>query len=149
MTPSNPGERENDMDVTFIAIRPTEPVQLMVEATIASVPAARRAVRTLAVRAGADVHAVSVCVSEAVANVAFHAYRDGTVGDVRITAAVVDGMLEVRVEDDGVGITPRPDSPGLGLGLPLIASWADAVEIESVDPGSRIVMRFALDGRQG
>jgi serine/threonine-protein kinase RsbW/stage II sporulation protein AB (anti-sigma F factor) len=142
------GEREHDMEVTMTAVARTEPVQLTLEATTAAVTAGRRAVRPLAVRAGADVHAVSVCVSEAVANVVFHAYREGAVGDVRVSAEVLDDALEVRVEDDGMGIAPRPDSPGMGLGLPLIASWADFVEIEPTHPGTRIVMRFARDARE-
>jgi anti-sigma regulatory factor (Ser/Thr protein kinase) len=128
---------------------PVEPLRLTLLATTESVTAARRAVRPLAESSGADVHAVSVCISEAVANAAFHAYRDGPSGEVRVFADVVHGMLEVRVEDDGVGIVPRPDSPGMGLGLPLIASWADAIAIEPRDPGSCVVMRFALDGRRG
>jgi serine/threonine-protein kinase RsbW/stage II sporulation protein AB (anti-sigma F factor) len=137
------------VDATMTVESSVEPMHLVLQATTESVTQARRAVRPLAVRAGADVHAISVCVSEAVANAVFHAYRDRAVGDVRIAAEVVDGQLEVRVEDDGMGIVPRPDSPGMGLGLPLIASWADHLEIESVDPGTRIVMRFALDGHRG
>lgn len=123
---------------------PPEPMQLTLLATTESVTAARRAVRPIALRSGADAHAVSVCVSEAVANAAFHAYRAGQVGDVRVFAEIVCGQLEVRVEDDGIGISPRDDSTGMGLGLPLIAAWADFVEIEPVHPGSRIVMRFEL-----
>jgi serine/threonine-protein kinase RsbW/stage II sporulation protein AB (anti-sigma F factor) len=137
------------VDATMTVESSVEPMHLVLQATTESVTQARRAVRPLAVRAGADVHAISVCVSEAVANAVFHAYRDRAVGDVRIAAEVVDGQLEVRVEDDGMGIVPRPDSPGMGLGLPLIASWADHLEIESVGPGTCIVMRFALDGHQG
>lgn len=125
---------------------PPEPMRLSLAATADSVTIARRAVRPVALGAGADAHAVSVCVSEAVANAAFHAYRGRPTGDVRIIADVVAGWLEIAVEDDGVGLAPRPDSPGMGLGLPLIASWADELEIEPTDPGSRVVMRFALRG---
>jgi anti-sigma regulatory factor (Ser/Thr protein kinase) len=137
------------VDATMTVESPVEPMHLVLQATTDSVTQARRAVRPIAVRAGADVHAVSVCVSEAVANAVFHAYRDRAVGDVRIAAEILDGQLEVRVEDDGMGIVPRPDSPGMGLGLPLIASWADHLDIEPLDPGSCVVMRFALHGRQG
>jgi anti-sigma regulatory factor (Ser/Thr protein kinase) len=119
------------------------PVELTLVAQPASVTAARRALRPIAQRAGADVHAVSVCVSEAVANVVFHAYRDSAPGEVRVWAGVVDGLLEVRVEDDGAGIAARPDSPGMGLGLALITTSADQLQIEQADPGCRITMRFA------
>jgi anti-sigma regulatory factor (Ser/Thr protein kinase) len=142
---SRNSESHDDRDVEMTVQSPPEPLQLTLPVQLDSVTVARRAVRELAVHSGADVHAVNVCVSEAVANAVFHAYRTGVPGEVRVVAAVVDGLLEVRVEDDGVGITPRPDSPGMGLGLPLIASWADDVEITSADPGSRVVMRFAPD----
>jgi serine/threonine-protein kinase RsbW/stage II sporulation protein AB (anti-sigma F factor) len=33
------------------------------------------------------------------------------------------------VADRGRGIVPRPDSPGLGLGLPLIATLAESLEL--------------------
>jgi serine/threonine-protein kinase RsbW len=37
-------------------------------------------------------------------------------------------LVEAVVRDDGIGMSSRGDSPGLGLGLGLIASVADAVE---------------------
>jgi hypothetical protein len=33
------------------------------------------------------------------------------------------------VVDEGRGILPRADSPGLGLGLPLIATLAESLEL--------------------
>ena len=48
------------------------------------------------------------------------------------------------VRDWGAGIRPRPDSPGLGLGLPLIGALADAVEFGDADDGAtdvRMVFR--------
>jgi anti-sigma regulatory factor (Ser/Thr protein kinase) len=32
--------------------------------------------------------------------------------------------LEIIVSDDGIGMTPRKDSPGIGAGLPLIRRLA-------------------------
>jgi anti-sigma regulatory factor (Ser/Thr protein kinase) len=54
--------------------------------------------------------------------------------------------VELVVTDDGHGMSPRPDSPGLGLGLPLIASLADKMEIRSPERGSGVAIwvRFAL-----
>ena len=37
--------------------------------------------------------------------------------------------------DDGIGLRPRADSPGVGLGMPLIADLADRVEITGTRPG--------------
>jgi serine/threonine-protein kinase RsbW len=40
-----------------------------------------------------------------------------------------DERLTVVVHDEGRGMLPRPDSPGLGLGLPLIATLAESLEL--------------------
>ena len=37
---------------------------------------------------------------------------------------------------------PRADSPGLGLGLPLMAHLADAVDIVRTSPGTEIHLTF-------
>ena len=53
--------------------------------------------------------------------------------------------LRFLVSDDGPGVTPRADSPGLGLGLALIARVASAMEIRTRERGgAEICMRFAL-----
>jgi serine/threonine-protein kinase RsbW/stage II sporulation protein AB (anti-sigma F factor) len=41
---------------------------------------------------------------------------------------------------------PRPDSPGLGLGLPLIATLAETLELgRSPDDRTEVRMTFKLD----
>jgi two-component sensor histidine kinase len=53
--------------------------------------------------------------------------------------------LVVTVSDDGLGMRPNPDSPGLGYGLPLVASLTDEMGIaDSPEGGTSIRMRFAL-----
>ena len=50
------------------------------------------------------------------------------------------------VEDDGRGMVPRPDSPGLGLGLPLIATVSDRFETHTTPSGgTKLCMWFRLD----
>lgn len=90
-----------------------------------------------------------VAISEAVSNAVLHAFRDrerpGTVTvAVDVTA---DALVEVTVRDDGIGMSPRDDSPGLGLGLGLIASLADQVEHRSPPGGDgfELWMCFRLD----
>jgi anti-sigma regulatory factor (Ser/Thr protein kinase) len=91
---------------------------------------------------------VRLAVSEAATNAVLHAYRDREPGMIRVQAQVLDdGCLCIVVEDDGFGPLPRPDSPGLGLGLPTIASVADAVELSAGSArGARLSMRFATGG---
>jgi serine/threonine-protein kinase RsbW/stage II sporulation protein AB (anti-sigma F factor) len=91
---------------------------------------------------------VRLAVSEAATNAVLHAYRDREPGEIRVAASVEDdGMLTIVVEDDGFGPLPRPDSPGLGLGLPTIASVADAVELSAGSAaGARLAMMFGTGG---
>jgi serine/threonine-protein kinase RsbW/stage II sporulation protein AB (anti-sigma F factor) len=87
---------------------------------------------------------VRLAVSEAATNAVLHAYRGRDPGEIRVRAQVDDGLLTIVVEDDGFGPLPRPDSPGLGLGLPTIASVADVVELSAGKAaGARLCMRFA------
>ena len=84
---------------------------------------ARRLVRAYAARhgAGADVlAALALCVSEAVSNVVVHAYRAlDEPGEVEVEAHKPNGYLCLYVRDQGSGLAPRVDSPGLGLGLSI------------------------------
>jgi anti-sigma regulatory factor (Ser/Thr protein kinase) len=92
---------------------------------------------------------VALAVSEACTNVVVHAYAgDATVDDpaFRVTAERTGATVCVVVSDDGRGMMPRPDSPGLGLGLPLMSTVADGLEIAPPPTGSGTVvtMRFSV-----
>lgn len=110
--------------------------------------AARAAVRDFAASLDLPAAAVAdvlICVSEVVTNVVQHAYRDAEEpGPVHIEAHLEDGDLCIAVRDHGQGMTPRTDSPGLGLGLPTISSLARSVDIRVHDRGTEVSMRFAL-----
>ena len=116
-----------------------------------SVSVARRAVMNALSGIAVDRDAVSVVVSEAVTNAVVHAYRDRTEpGRVRVSASLNDAGVEIGVADDGLGMKPRVDSPGIGLGVPLMADLADQVDVCSGDPrGTRIAARFCLMGPAG
>lgn len=93
-------------------------------------------------------HAVELAVTEAVTNAVIHAYVGQAAGQVLVEAWQEEGHLYVLVCDDGCGMRPRLDSPGLGLGLNLIAQMADDMRIADRPdtPGTRLSMRFSLDG---
>ena len=111
---------------------------------------ARRAVLDALSGIAVDKDAVGIVVSEAVTNAVVHAYRDrANVGRVHVSASLDDRGVEVAVDDDGLGMHPRTDSPGVGLGLPLIGDLADRVEISNRGPGTRVAARFALMGAAG
>jgi serine/threonine-protein kinase RsbW len=86
-----------------------------------------------------------LAVTEACTNVVVHAYPDGREGPLEVRATIEGDRLTVVVQDEGEGIAPRPDSPGLGLGLPLIASLADTVQLGRDDSGrTEVRMGFSL-----
>ena len=90
---------------------------------------------------------VALAVSEAVTNTVIHAYADGARGPVLLTMDITDEGCRVVVSDEGSGLRPRPDSPGLGLGLPLMAELADSIEIKDGPArGVDVVMTFRLAG---
>lgn len=106
-------------------------LQLSYPAVPDSVRAARRVLTRFAVQAGAGaelVEAVRLAASEALTNAVEHAYPDSE-GSVQITAAVACGELCVLIADDGCGIHPHVPRGGLGLGLTLIASLCDELQI--------------------
>jgi serine/threonine-protein kinase RsbW len=109
-----------------------------------TVSAARHALAEFVAGQAVDRAAVEVAVSEAVSNAIVHAYRDGAAGRIQLRAHFDGHVLRVTVSDQGVGMRPRPDSPGLGLGLPLIAQLAAHVDIAS-DRGTTVVMDFAVE----
>jgi serine/threonine-protein kinase RsbW len=118
-----------------------------------SVSRARRAVGDFALRRGvaADVlPKVALAVSEACTNVVLHAYRDEReTGDLEVRAEIVEEHLRVVVADAGVGLTPHLDSPGLGLGLPIISQTAAVFEVRtSRAGGTELCMRFPLAERR-
>jgi serine/threonine-protein kinase RsbW/stage II sporulation protein AB (anti-sigma F factor) len=52
----------------------------------------------------------------------------------------------VVVADDGLGMMPRTDSPGLGLGLPVITTVSDRMEVVSEGAGTELHIAFRLSG---
>ena len=71
---------------------------------------------------------IKLAVTEACTNVVVHAYPEGE-GPMGLRASIEGRQLALVVIDRGRGIVPRPDSPGLGLGLPLIATLAESLEL--------------------
>jgi serine/threonine-protein kinase RsbW len=93
---------------------------------------------------------IRLAVTEACANVVVHAYPDGQEGQMEVVAAMEDETLTVLVRDWGCGIRPRPDSPGLGLGLSLIAALAESVQLgHDGEKRTEVQMTFALEDAAG
>ena len=88
-----------------------------------------------------------LAVSEAITNAVIHAYRDrDRPGMVTAAIDIAAGRVEVIVTDGGVGMSPRPDSPGAGLGLALMAAACNDVSIRAGagGKGTEVRLTFAL-----
>jgi serine/threonine-protein kinase RsbW len=88
---------------------------------------------------------VLLAVSEVVTNCVVHAYRDQPTGPVAMEAERSGDELMLSVSDRGRGMAPRHDSPGLGLGLPLVGRIARRVDITApAGGGTSVSMYFNL-----
>jgi serine/threonine-protein kinase RsbW/stage II sporulation protein AB (anti-sigma F factor) len=119
------------------------------DAVPAAVPTLRGAIAKFLGDAGIGepvLTSAKLAVSEAVTNAVMHAYVDAPhPGAVRVDATFEGDSLLVEVGDDGSGMRPRLNSPGLGVGLPLIADTADTLDIGNSPLGGTLLrMSFQL-----
>jgi anti-sigma regulatory factor (Ser/Thr protein kinase) len=139
---SPPGEVETSSD--------QQRLLRSVPATPEQVATVRRAISAFAQANGASdetVQAVALAASEAATNVVIHAYRHRPEpGPLIAEAFLEDDEIVVLVCDEGRGMKPRPDSPGAGLGLPIIAQMAHRFEVsDRHGNGVALQMHFPLE----
>jgi anti-sigma regulatory factor (Ser/Thr protein kinase) len=104
----------------------------------------RREMAELAKDCGMDAEGIAdvrLAVTEAATNAVIHAYAEAE-GELTVSAAVRQGELAIVIGDTGPGLVERRDSPGLGLGLSLIASVAERLRIVNDGGGTQIHMAF-------
>jgi serine/threonine-protein kinase RsbW len=109
----------------------------------------RAAVRGYADAAGAApdvVAAAALAVNEAATNAIVHGYDGGSPDQTIHVGAERNGTwVRFVVADRGSGLRPRRNSPGVGLGLAMIAQCADELELhENPDNGLELRMAFRL-----
>ena len=91
--------------------------------------------------------AVRLAVGEALTNIVMHAYVGREVGMMSVQAWLdEDSHFCVEVLDEGHGLIPRTDSPGLGLGMGLMAQMSDDLRIANREetPGTSVYLRFSM-----
>ena len=122
------------------------------EASPRSVAEGRSKLADFAAKVGAtpsQIDSVRLAASEALTNSVLHAYRGGP-GLIYVNAAVASGELWILISDDGCGLRPRADRPGLGLGLRLISEVSDDFAIVSrATGGTEVRIRFNLVTAEG
>lgn len=82
---------------------------------------------------------ICLACSEAVSNAVIHAYVGRDPGPVRVRVDVGPNEIELTVQDEGTGMAPRADSPGLGVGMPLMATLADRFEVRAPPGGGTVL----------
>ena len=90
------------------------------------------------------VEAIKLAVSEVATNAVLHGYSDHA-GQITVVAELEDsGALHVVIADRGRGMLPHRDSEGLGLGVPIMTTLADHVDITSPTNrgGTEVHMHF-------
>jgi stage II sporulation protein AB (anti-sigma F factor) len=71
---------------------------------------------------------IALAVSETVTNAILHGYQRED-GRVRLSCRVDGERIIVEVDDEGGGIAPRRDSPGIGHGLAMVGALAQTLDI--------------------
>ncbi len=110
----------------------------------ASVGIGRSAAAQFAEEAGCDpitLWRVRLSVSEAISNVVLHAHppdRDQQ-HHLALVAEADGGAVRITISDEGHGLRSRTGSPGMGLGLPLIANSCDELALDTGDDGGTVV----------
>ncbi len=135
-------------DGAVIALRPDGHWEHHAAALAPNVRVMRAGVVAFAAEHGASLHAqtdIALAVSEALTNSVVHAFIRQPVGTIGIVAEAAVDVLHVRVSDDGSGMCPRSDSPGMGLGLNLIARLASSREVGRGPAGRGTEMRLSFD----
>ena len=89
---------------------------------------------------------LKLAVTEACGNVVRHAYPDGE-GPVSVTIRETAGIVEIRVEDEGVGLDDGAGADAdagstgeSGMGLSIISAIADELSVQPAGPGGGTVL---------
>jgi serine/threonine-protein kinase RsbW len=126
---------------------PSTDVKLTLPARPENVAVVRHVLGAFAQALGMSVELIEdlrLAITEACTNVVRHAYVDADPGSVEVSIRPREDVVQVIVADHGRGIGRSADATGPGLGLPLIAAVADAMDLQPVPGGgSRVTMTFA------
>jgi len=130
-------------------------IELKFSACIENEPFARTAIASFILPLNPNLDELSevkTIVSEAVSNAIIHGYNYDSSKDVCLKATITDNLLEVIVQDYGVGIenveealkasfTTRVDQERAGMGFSIMQTLSDKFEIRSQkDIGTRLTL---------
>lgn len=87
---------------------------------------------------------IILAVSEAATNAVMHAFVDQEPGIVTLTCEAGPGELRYAIADDGRGMQPRTDSPGLGFGLSTMGKLATRMDVRASPAGVGTTVRLVF-----
>ena len=125
--PRNPSHRVSPLASSTVRAAIGSDAAWELPAVPPTVAAMRHHVASFAAAAGAPetmAYAVELAVSELVTNVVLHAYVGREPGRVSVSCQGDGVRITIEVADEGVGVAPRDDSPGVGHGLALVGGLA-------------------------
>lgn len=128
----------------YAAALPHDELALRLPVRAESVGIGRRAAAQFAEETGCDATTlwrVRLSVSEALSNVVLHAYPADEAAQHHfvLLAESHDQAVSITISDDGSGLRARTDSPGMGLGLALIAGSCDELALDAGEDGGTLV----------
>lgn len=89
---------------------------------------------------------ISILVNELVTNALKHAFPDDRDGCILVSLKPSNGHLELRVEDNGIGVSDSAATRGTGLGVKLVETFTRQLRADhAVDPknhGTRHLIRI-------
>ena len=88
---------------------------------------------------------IALVVSEGLTNAVVHAFVMQGVGTMSVIAVADIDVLRVSIIDDGGGMSPRDDSPGMGVGLTLIDRLTSCLQVRQGPGGRGTEVRVTLD----
>ena len=88
-----------------------------------------------------ELNDIKTAVSEAVTNAIVHGYPD-SVGDIEMTAEIIDSVLHIKIKDTGVGIenlekalepfySTKLEDERSGMGFTIMKTFMDDVVVKS------------------
>ena len=91
---------------------------------------------------------IALTVTEATTNAVRHAYPPDSDGRIDVTVKCTPPNITITVKDEGVGINTDRDPHGLGLGLSIMNSQTERLEIASDTTGTIVTLHFTAPSGQ-
>ncbi len=106
-----------------------------------------------------ELNDIKTAVSEAVTNAIVHGYPD-SIGDIEMSAEILDGVLHIEIKDTGVGIenlekalqpfySSKFEDERSGMGFTIMKTFMDDISVtSSLNQGTTVYMVKSISASQ-